>query len=779
VIVVFIVATAAGACSGGGGAEPDPDALRLDGATADAASDADGPGPGLPDAAIPDAAAPDAPCVDEVCDDEDNDCDGLVDEELTQTCGTDVGDCSTGVSTCVAGVYGPCKGEVAPATDDCDGGDEDCDGQTDEGCDCFDGTMQSCGTDEGACMAGAQTCMEGAWGVCDGEVPPSPETCNDVDDDCDASVDEDDPGGGGSCDTGVPGVCAAGTEHCVDGGIVCEGESSPSTEVCNGLDDDCDGADDDDCVPETATPRFPWNGYLTGSLWASHPALVDAPLRPRFLWEGTPSATQYELELDDSCSTPGFRTCDFATPELSLTTANLEAVAPTDLPVSTTAPVGRRYYWRLRACNASGCGAWSVPRYLDVGRVPKDVNGDGYSDLIAGRNMGAGQVIVYFGGQPGVLDPVAQSTVVGTPPDELGDSVAAVGDVNGDGFADVMTGDSSVPNGAIQQAGAAFVLFGGPGATLDPTADWILRGTATGDRFGRYVWAAGDVNGDGFADVGVRVDGAGTPDAGAAEIFLGGSGALLDSVTDGTLVGEITTFYNNRIGDPIRSAGDLDGDGICDLVVCAIEDETVAELSGRAFIHLGEPDGFNATPYLTIDGAGMWYLFCSDAAAGDFNRDGFSDLAIGAERGDLGSPGAVYILSGGVPFDATFDAVIFGATVDDWFARHVGAFDYDGDGYIDVISGSPGSADTLWLFRGGPGAFDTDFDAVFNEDATLDNFVWGLASPGDYDGDGFYDLITHGEDLQTGDDSPLFLYLGDPSIPTTATPVGIVETRYD
>src|SRR5690606_10128540 len=74
---------------------------------------------------------------------------------------------------------------------------------------------------------------------------PSTEVCNGLDDDCDGAVDEGNPGGGGACATGQAGVCASGTFFCQNGGLTCQANQSPGAEVCNGLDDDCDGAVDE------------------------------------------------------------------------------------------------------------------------------------------------------------------------------------------------------------------------------------------------------------------------------------------------------------------------------------------------------------------------------------------------------------------------------------------------------------------------------------------------------------------------------------------------------
>jgi hypothetical protein len=184
----------------------------------------------------------------ETCNNIDDDCDGAVDESITRSCGTDTGTCSTGTETCSRGSWGACSGSVGPRAETCDGrNDEDCNGIIDDGCACVDGQTRSCGTDTGACVAGTERCdLTGTWGACLGQTGPSTETCNNVDDDCDGMVDELLTRG---CGTDV-GVCQAGTQTCSMGswGSTCPGSIGSSAEVCDGvLDEDCDGVVDDGC----------------------------------------------------------------------------------------------------------------------------------------------------------------------------------------------------------------------------------------------------------------------------------------------------------------------------------------------------------------------------------------------------------------------------------------------------------------------------------------------------------------------------------------------------
>ena len=187
----------------------------------------------------------------DVCDGLDNDCDGTADEDHGEvTCG--LGICQVTVETCVEGVANPCvPGDPNALGETCDGTDDDCDGEVDEGCSCVDGTMQKCYTGDpatigvGECIEGDQTCAGGSWGACVGDVVPDVEMCDGLDNDCDGQSDEGNPDGGGSCNTGLLGVCAAGSEICQSGALACQQLVQASSEMCDGLDNDCDGQSDE------------------------------------------------------------------------------------------------------------------------------------------------------------------------------------------------------------------------------------------------------------------------------------------------------------------------------------------------------------------------------------------------------------------------------------------------------------------------------------------------------------------------------------------------------
>lgn len=245
----------------------------------------------------PDATTECTP-VDEECNALDDDCDGRIDEESSESCGTNVGVCTMGIRTCSGGALAECDG-VSAGEEICDRVlDEDCDGSVDEGCACTDGETRPCGSSIGICESGSQSCGGGTWQACEGGVGGGAEICSGLDEDCDGEVDEGDPGGGAPCGTDV-GECTAGVMRCVAGSVACVGERAPEAERCNARDDDCDGRTDEG----TGTRYY---RDADGDTRGDPASFVDACAQPAGYVTNT-------MDCDDTCNicwTDNVEVCD-------------------------------------------------------------------------------------------------------------------------------------------------------------------------------------------------------------------------------------------------------------------------------------------------------------------------------------------------------------------------------------------------------------------------------------------------------------------------------------
>ncbi|UCB57642.1 MAG: FG-GAP repeat protein [Candidatus Omnitrophota bacterium] len=318
-----------------------------------------------------------------------------------------------------------------------------------------------------------------------------------------------------------------------------------------------------------------------------------------------------------------------------------------------------------------------------------DVNADGYSDVIVGTE--SNKAYIYFGGPS--MDNLPDVTMIGRDGDwdTFGCSVASAGDVNGDGYDDVIVGakKSSYKNYYSTYSmgiGKAYLYFGGP--SMDNLPDVTMAGEGKYDYFGQSVASAGDVNADGYSDVIVGADSAGSD--GKAYIYFGGPS--MDNLPDVTMIGR--DGDRDTFGCSVASAGDINADGYSDVIVGAQRAENAEGNNvGKAYIYFGGPSIDNL-PDVTMAGEYLWdYFGCSVSCAGDVNGDGYSDVIVGADNTDDNRAGSkAYIYFGGPSIDNLPDVTMADEDKYDHFGRFVAsAGDVNGNGASEVIIGAHGA----------------------------------------------------------------------------------------
>ena len=360
-----------------------------------------------------------------------------------------------------------------------------------------------------------------------------------------------------------------------------------------------------------------------------------------------------------------------------------------------------------------------------------DVNGDGYSDVIVGAYLN-GAAYVYYGSSTG-LSTAAATTLNGTAISNFGYSVASAGDVNGDGYSDVIVGayQASSLNGAVY-------IYHGSSTGLSAIAAKTIVGPSANSKFGWSVASAGDVNGDGYSDVIAGAYGV-SSNTGAAYVYRG-SPAGISSTAVTLLAGPSSNSY---FGNSVAGAGDVNGDGYSDVVVGAYG---VSSNTGAAYVYQGAVTGLSATATTVLAGVSTSsYFGFSVAGAGDVNGDGFGDVIAGA-YGVSSNTGAAYVYQGAVTgLSAIAATVIAGVSTSSYFGYSVaGAGDVNGDGFGDVIAGAYGvSSNTgaAYVYLGSSAGLSATAATVFTGPSTNSGFGYSVAGGGDVNGDGYSDMI--------------------------------------
>lgn len=341
-----------------------------------------------------------------------------------------------------------------------------------------------------------------------------------------------------------------------------------------------------------------------------------------------------------------------------------------------------------------------------------DINNDGYDDIIVGTGYG-GFARVYSGISGDLL---YQFYGVGSSSGAFGESVAGIGDINNDGYDDVIIGDRH-DNAVAENSGAATIYSGMTGEVLR-----FHTGTDHWDMFGNSVANAGDVNKDGHTDyiIGSNWNDTAGRYAGAAYVYDGQTGNV------------IWSFYGHNVGDHfgtvVSGAGDVDNDGYDDLIIGVPGWDGTHNVMGRAYVYSGLT-GDELYDISEATGEYNQYGACV-AGVNDVNNDGYDDFAVGAS-----GMKTIWVYSG-----ITGD-ILYQWTDSDTMYEVAPAKDIDNDGYDDILVGAQrwGTNDDgrVFIYSGQTGNALYEFPA----ESMNEYFGFSVANVGDINNDGYYEII--------------------------------------
>jgi hypothetical protein len=443
----------------------------------------------------------------------------------------------------------------------------------------------------------------------------------------------------------------------------------------------------------------------------------------------------------------------------------------------------------------------TAPHFLTGSSVAPagDVNGDGIDDVIIGSRT---RSYVIFGQEGGIEDidlanlQASEGFEIGSDLTDLvvGRSVSSAGDINGDGFDDLMVGGFQYLADDFASAPTAFVIFGKPEFEDINLSDFFESATTDGfrifddflldDFLGARVASAGDFNGDGLDDMVVGTPG--SDRTGAAYVIFGKTSDYdnidLANLAPGAGLKITGAAFLDQLGFSVSGAGDVNGDGYDDIILGARYGDSGGSDAGQAYVIFGREMGLDTIDISNLDAESGFMLRgggvgesagWSVSAAGDVNGDGFDDVIIGAPyaRG----PGKDATVGAGEAYVVFGKAGVFG-TVDlstlkpnDGFTIKgevgdlagwsvSGAGDLNSDGFDDIIVGAPGAdgagedaGEAYVIFGRAHGLNTIDLgrladgrgrsDGLVLQGVNYDRAGTSVAGAGDFDADGVDDLI--------------------------------------
>jgi len=407
-----------------------------------------------------------------------------------------------------------------------------------------------------------------------------------------------------------------------------------------------------------------------------------------------------------------------------------------------------------------------------------DVNGDGYSDVIIGANKydngqtDEGKVFVYYGSSTGLLNTSSWNAESNQANSEFGFSVATAGDVNGDGYSDIIVGANKYDSGQADE-GKVFAYYGSA-AGLSLISNWAAESNQAGALFGNSISTTGDVNGDGYSDIiiGAHLYDNGHSNEGRVYVYHGSSGGLSVTSNWNTEINQANAFF----GYSVSTAGDVNGDGFSDVIIGAYLFDNGQSDEGKAFVYLGSSTGLLISSIWSVESDQSFANYgYSVSGAGDVNGDGYSDIIVGANKFDnvQTDEGKVFVYQGsssGPSLTANWslesdqDSANFGNCV-------ATAGDVNGDGYCDVIIGASFYDSTQYnegkafVYNGSSAGLSLLPDWTGESNQISAAYGICVATAGDVNGDGFSDILIGANLYDNGeaDEGRVYAYYGSAS----------------